>query len=90
MLKKIRQINARINIQLPGEIKEKLYLTSSKQGKKVSAFVRESIEEKILRFEKQIFEEKMRSAYKELADENLKVAEEFKFSDAENLSEATP
>jgi predicted DNA-binding protein len=80
----------RINIQLPAEIKNKLFQASSRQGKKVSVFVRESIEEKLLQLDRQVFEEAMKAAYQDLADENLHIAEEFKFSDAENLSEVMP
>jgi len=55
------------------------------QGKKISALVRESIEEKIRELEREVFEEKMREAYVAMADENVRTAEDFKYSDAENL-----
>jgi hypothetical protein len=35
--------------------------------------------------EKRIFEEKMKSAYQALAQENLKISEDFKYVDSENL-----
>ncbi|MDP3286569.1 MAG: hypothetical protein Q8M56_19225, partial [Desulfobacterales bacterium] len=76
------------NIQLPAEIKNKLFIASSRQGKKVSAFVRESIEEKLIKLERQDFEKRMKAAYLDLAEESINVSEEFKFSDAENLPEA--
>ena len=85
MLSTTQKEKVRINIQLPVEMKDKLFRASSLQGKKVSAFVRESIEEKLLQIERQVFEERMKAAYQDLADENLQVAEDFKFSDAENL-----
>ncbi len=80
----------RINIQLPAEIREKLFHASSRQGKKVSAFVRESIEEKLNQLDRQIFEERMKAVYQDLAEENLHISEDFKFPDAENLPEVGP
>ena len=61
------------------------YVLSGFQGKKVSTLVRESIEEKLEQIEKKIFEEKMKCAYRELAQENLKISEDFKYVDTENL-----
>jgi len=90
MLSTTQQEKVRINIQLPAEIKEKLFKASSREGKKVSAFVRESIEEKLNQIDKQDFEKRMKTAYQDLAEENINVSDEFKFSDAENLPEATP
>jgi predicted DNA-binding protein len=87
MLSTKQQEKVRINVQLPAEIKAKLFLASSRQGKKVSVFVRESIEEKLNRLENQIFEEQMKAAYQALAEENLHISEDFKFSDSENLPE---
>jgi len=88
MLSATQQEKVRINIQLPAEIKEKLFKASSLQGKNVSAFVRESIEEKLIKLERQDFEKRMKAAYLDMAEENINVSEEFKFSDAENLPEA--
>jgi len=79
----------RINIQLPAEIKDKLSNVSSQQGKKVSTFIRESIEEKLIQIDRQAFEVQMKAAYQDLAQENLQISEDFKFSDAENLPETT-
>jgi len=76
---------ARLNVQISSELKNKLYQLSAFQGKKVSALVRESIEEKIEQIDKNIFEEKMRCAYQELAQENLKISEDFKYVDTENI-----
>jgi predicted DNA-binding protein len=76
---------ARLNIQLPTEIKKKLSQASARQGKKVSVFVRESIEEKLMRIDRLAFEEQMKNAYQDLAEENLCVAEDFQYADAENL-----
>jgi len=75
----------RLNIQISSELKSKLYQLSAFQGKKVSTLVRESIEEKLEEISKKMFEEKMRCAYQELAQENLKISEDFKYVDTENL-----
>ena len=75
----------RLNIQISSELKSKLSQLSAFQGKKVSILVRESIEEKLEQIDKKIFEEKMRCAYQELASENLKISEDFKYVDTENL-----
>jgi len=64
-----------------------LFKASSQQGKKVSAFVRESIEEKLIQLDKRDFEKRMKAAYQDLAEENINISEEFEFSDAENLPE---
>jgi len=76
---------ARLNVQISSELKSKLYQLSAFQGKKVSTLVRESLEEKLDEISKKIFEEKMRCAYQELAQENLKISEDFKYVDTENL-----
>jgi len=88
MLSATQKEKVRINIQLTAEIKEKLFKASSMQRKNVSAFVRESIEEKLIKLERQDFEKRMKAAYLDLAEENINISEEFKFSDAENLPEA--
>jgi len=76
---------AKLNIQISSEMKNKLSQVSVLQGKKVSAFVRECIEEKLKHIDKKIFEEKMKCAYQELAEENLKISDDFKYVDAEHL-----
>jgi predicted DNA-binding protein len=76
---------ARINVQISSELKSKLSQISDYQGKKISTLVRESIEEKVNQIEKKIFKEKMKNAYQDLSDENLKISEDFKYSDADNL-----
>jgi len=75
----------RLNVQISSELKIKLTELSAFQGKRVSALVRESIEEKLEDIEKKVFEEKMRCAYQALAQENLKISEDFKYVDSENL-----
>ena len=90
MLSTTQRDKVRINIQIPAEIRDKLFEASSRQGKKVSAFVRESIEDKLNQIDRQVFEERMKVAYQDLAEENLLISEDFKFSDAENFSEVTP
>ena len=75
----------RLNVQISPELKSKLSQLSAFQGKKVSTLVRESIEEKLEQIDKKIFEEKMKRAYQELTQENLKISEDFKYVDSENL-----
>jgi predicted DNA-binding protein len=87
MLPKEHSEKVRINIQLPADMRERLLQASYREGKKISVFVRESIEEKINRLERLVFEEQMKTAYQDLAEENLEISEEFKFADAENLPE---
>ncbi|MGA2402384.1 MAG: hypothetical protein ABSG91_11890 [Syntrophobacteraceae bacterium] len=77
--------DARLNLIVPLELKRRLVKSAAAQGKKVSALVRESIEEQLGRLERKQFEEKMREAYIEMAGENLDAVEEFKYVDAENL-----
>ena len=81
----IKSKRARLNVQIPFEVKSKLAELSAFKGKKISALVRESIEEKLENIEREIFEEKMKCAYQELAQENLEIAEDFKYVDSENL-----
>ena len=75
----------RLNVQISSELKSKLTQLSESQGKKITALVRESIEEKVAQIEKQTLGEKMKRAYEGLAQENLKISEDFKYVDAENL-----
>ena len=86
MQPKLQPKKVRLNVQISSELKGKLSLLSSYQGKKASTLVRESIEEKLEEIEKKIFEEKMKSAWQALAQENLKISEDFKYVDSENLS----
>jgi predicted DNA-binding protein len=76
---------ARLNIQISSKLKSRLSKLSTFQGKKVSALVRESIEEKLEQIDKKIFEEKMKQAYQGLSQENLKISDDFKYVDTENL-----
>ena len=87
MFSTVQQEKVRINIQLPAGIKDRLFEASSRQGKNVSALVRESIEEKLIQLDRQVLEERMKAAYQDLSEENICVGEDFKFSDAENLPE---
>ena len=86
MQPKLQPKKVRLNVQISSELKGKLSLLSSYQGKKASTLVLKSIEEKLEEIEKKIFEEKMKSAYQALAQENLKISEDFKYVDSENLS----
>ena len=79
-LKKVR-----LNVQISSELKSKLFQLSAFQGKKISVLVRESIEEKLEQIDKKIFEEKMKCAYLDLSQDNLKISEDFKYVDTENL-----
>jgi len=85
MQPKIQPKKVRLSIQIPSELKSKLSQLSVFQGKKVSVLVRESIEEKLEEIEKVILEKKMKQAYQALAQENLKISEDFKYVDSENL-----
>ena len=85
MQPKLQPNKVRLSIQIPFELKSKLSQLSVFQGKKVSVLVRESIEEKLEEIEKVILEEKMKQAYQALAQENLKISEDFKYVDSENL-----
>jgi predicted DNA-binding protein len=76
---------ARLQILVPRELKEKLRRMAAENGRNVSALARESIEEKVRQLEREVFEEKMRDAYIDMAGENVRTAEDFRYSDAENL-----
>lgn len=52
-----------IRVVVPSELKKKLAEMAAGQGKKVSALVHESIEEKLARLERKQFEDRMREAY---------------------------
>jgi predicted transcriptional regulator len=77
--------DVRLNLVVPPELKGRLTRMAAAQKRKISALVRESIEEKLARMDREIFEKKMREAYLEMAGENLVTADEFKYPDAENL-----
>jgi predicted DNA-binding protein len=82
----VQRKHVRINIQIPGKTRDKLAEVASLQGKNISALVRESIEEKISSIERELFEEKMKTAYKGLSEENIRISEDFKYADSENLT----
>jgi len=90
MLSTAQQEKTRINIQLSAEIKNRLSQASTREGKNVSTLVRESIEEKLMLLDRQDLEARMQAAYQDLAEENIRICEDFKFSDAENLPEVAP
>lgn len=85
MKHKLHPKGDRLNVQIPSELKSRLYHLSEFQGKKISALVRESIEDKLDAIENKIFEDKMKSAYLAMAQENLEFSEEFRHVDSENL-----
>ena len=76
---------AKLNIQISSKMKSKLSQLSVLKDKKISVLVRECIEEKLKQIDKEIFEEEMKCAYQELAQENLKISDDFKYVDTENL-----
>ncbi|MDY6856368.1 MAG: hypothetical protein SWO11_17045 [Thermodesulfobacteriota bacterium] len=82
----VQRKHVRINILIPEETRDKLSAVASLQGKKISALVRESIEEKIRRIERELFEEEMKAAYKGLSEENTCISEDLKYADSENLA----
>jgi len=90
MLSTAQQEKTRINIQLSAGIKNRLSQASTREGKNVSTLVRESIEEKLMLLDRQDLEARMQAAYQDLAEENIRICEDFKFSDAENLPEVAP
>jgi len=85
MQSELQPKKVRLNVQISSELKGRLSRLSAFQGKRVSTLVRQSIEEKLEEIEKKIFEEKMKCAYQALAQENLKISEDFKYVDSENL-----
>jgi len=90
MLSTAQQEKTRINIQLSAGIKNRLSQASTREGKNVSTLVRESIEEKLMQLDRKDLEARMQAAYQDLAEENIRICEDFKFSDAENLPEVAP
>lgn len=82
----VQPARVKINVQIPAETRQRLNEAAVLDGKKVSALVRESIEEKIVQIEERVFNDKMKAAYKGLAEENRQISEDFRYSDAENIS----
>ncbi|CAN2041353.1 CopG family transcriptional regulator / antitoxin EndoAI [Candidatus Magnetomoraceae bacterium gMMP-15] len=85
MHRNISTSKARLNVLIPFNLKSRLSQLSKAEGKTVSMLVRESIEAKLANMEKQKFEEQMKHAYLDLAGENLRICNDFKNSDAENI-----
>ena len=77
----------RLNIQIPKDMRDQLAHASSRQGMNMSALVRESIKEKITQLNSQWLEADLRAAYEGMAEENAQLADECRFTDAENLDE---
>jgi predicted DNA-binding protein len=76
---------ARLNVQVSLELKDKLINFSAFQGKRVSTLVREALEEKVAQIDNEIFEKEMKQAYQGLAKENIRISDDFKYVDSENL-----
>jgi hypothetical protein len=66
--------------------KNKLSQLTHFQGKRMSDFIRETIEEKLSQMDRQNFEAQMKAAYQGLAEENIRISDDFKYADSENLS----
>ncbi len=90
MLSTAKQEKARLNIQLSAEIKGRLFRASTREGRNVSTLVRDAIEEKLMQLERQDREKQMKAAYQDMAEENIRICEDFRFADAENLPEVAP
>ncbi|WP_031385624.1 hypothetical protein [Desulfonatronum thiodismutans] len=75
----------RLNVSISREMKDRLSMISETRQKKISALVRESIDEKINKIEEELIADQMKAAYQALAEENLRTSDDFKFVDAENL-----
>ncbi len=86
MLPVTHQEKVRMCISVPIETKNKLSQITRFQGKRMSDFIRETIEEKFSQMDRQNFEDQMKAAYQGLADENIRISDNFKWADAENLS----
>ena len=76
----------RMSISIPIETKKKLCQLTHFQGKRMSDFIRETIEERLSQMDRQSFEAQMKAAYQGLADENIRILDDFKYADSENLS----
>lgn len=87
MTQELSAKDTRLNLIVPVDLKKRLSRAAATQGKKVSALVRESIEEKLVQVEREQFEQKMREAYLDMAEENLEIVDDFKYADAENFRE---
>jgi predicted DNA-binding protein len=75
----------RLSISVPVETKNKLSQLTHFQGKRMSDFIRETIEEKLSQMDRQNFEAQMKTAYQGLAEENIRISDDFKYADSENL-----
>ncbi len=73
------------NICLPIKLKEEVKEVSKELNTNFSHFVREATKEYLNRVKKEILEKKLIEQCKETAKLNLKVCDEFKYIDGENL-----
>lgn len=74
------------SIQIPSELGDRLLRASASQSKDISVMVREFVEEKLAQIERRMsYEDKMKLAYLEMAEENLRISEDFRYADAENI-----
>jgi len=85
MLPTTNREKARMTISISIETQNKLRQLSHFQGKRISDFIRETIEEKLSQMDRQNFEDQMKVAYQELAHENILISNEFQYADSENL-----
>ncbi len=86
MLPAANQERVRLSVSVPIKTKNKLCQLTHFQGKRMSDFIRETIEEKLSQMDRQNFEAQMKAAYQGLADENIRISDDFKYADSENLS----
>lgn len=86
MLPAANHERVRLSISVPIETKNKLCQLTHFQGKRISDFIRETIEEKLSQMDRQNFEAQMKAAYQGLADEHIQITDDFKYADSENLS----
>lgn len=85
MLPTTNREKARMTISISIETQNKLRQLSHFQGKRISDFIRETIEEKLSQMDRRNFEDQMKVAYQELAHENILISNEFQYADSENL-----
>jgi predicted DNA-binding protein len=85
MLPTTNREKARMTISISIETQNKLRQLSHFQGKRISDFIRETIEEKLSQMDRQNLEDQIKVAYQELAHENILISNEFQYADSENL-----
>lgn len=77
----------RVNIQLPGELKSEAERYAERRGESLSAFLRESVRERIDRIRREDREQQLEAAYRAMSEENRRAAEEHEAVDLEGWPE---